>query len=446
MMSPPELPERPLPPAPSPVRPDDEPAAVWIENQTRYPTARLAGLLAQALARQAGGQCALVTLDDTGGAEHLHGVPRLAPGPAHRRIIEGVLRARRERYLLFFGDRGDRGGARAAVGAETIVRLTERAPRIVYAQVERAGRVAGGRRLRVGGEIDADLSRAAPPLRRALDSLARAVTRRRVGVALSGGGAWGFAHCALLRGLSARGVPVDFVAGASFGSVVGALYAGLGLGGLDALVADASRLGDTIRWCPISTVRIERFVEEHLGRQALEDLEITFLPVAVDIDAAREAVILRGSVAAGVRASCAFPGLWGPALREGARHVDGCITSNVPVSCLVDAGADFVIASCVMMPPAPRSPAPAGSLLERWWARLSPAARMRDLRRSIRLLGYSSSRQQAAAADLAYLPDLSAFRITDFAEAPRIVAHAATQLGAVLDAAVARSARVTTGV
>jgi predicted acylesterase/phospholipase RssA len=396
------------------------PTAVWIDNDTRHPSDRLAGLVAQAIARQAG----------------VHEVPRLAPGPRRREIVEGILRERREPFVVLFAERGDRDRARAAVSAETIVRFTERAPEVVEARVERAGLTVGPLRLRVGAEIDGDLSRAGEPLQRALGRLARAVLRRRVGVALSGGGAWGFAHCALLRGLEARGIPVDVVAGVSFGSLVGALYAGRGLAGLDALVESAPRIGAAVRRNLVSTSPIERFVDEHLRGRALEDLEVAFLPVAVDVVAAREVVLTRGSVAAGVRASCAFPGLWAPVVRDGARYVDGFITSSVPVSCLAGAGADVVIASNVMMPPSPRPPVPStGSRWSRWWAGISPSARLRDLRRAIRLLGAGVSRLQAAAADLAFQPDLSAFRITDFAAAPRIVTHAAAQLGPVLDAA-----------
>lgn len=261
--------------------------------------------------------------------------------------------------------------------------------------------------------------------------------RPRVGVALSGGGAWGFAHCALLRGLAARGIPVDVIAGSSFGSVVGAFHAA---GALDALIERAPRLARMVRWCALSTAPIERWLEDELGDRAIEDLEIAFRPVAVDLAAAREIAISRGPVAAAVRASCAFPGLWGPAVVGAVRYVDGCVTSNVPVAAVVEAGADLVIASCVMRPPSPRPAVPPGSRLARWWAALSPARRSHDLRRAIRLWMYTTSCRQAADADLAFVPDLAPFQITDFAAAPRIIARASVQLGPLLDAVSARYA------
>ena len=49
--------------------------------------------------------------------------------------------------------------------------------------------------------------------RRGLQRVARAVGRRRVGVALGGGAAWGYAHVALVRALEDAGIPIDLVAG-----------------------------------------------------------------------------------------------------------------------------------------------------------------------------------------------------------------------------------------
>jgi NTE family protein len=346
-------------------------------------------------------------------------------------------RERPETRLLCFARRADRHDRRSAVGATTALRFTEPAPHRLAWQVERDGRVVGAQRLPAGVRIEAELAHTAAPLVHAFGRLARTIARRRVGVALSGGGAWGFAHCALLHGLAARGIPVDVIAGASFGSVVGAFHAA---GALAALIEQAPRMARMARWCSLSTAPIERFIEHQLGDRSIEDLEITFLPVAVDVVAAREIVITRGSVAAGVRASCAFPGAWGPVVVGGARYVDGCVTSNVPVAAVADAGADLVIASCVMRPPSPRPPAPPRSRLARWWAPLSPRRRAHDLQRAIRLWAYTASCRQAADADLAFVPDLAPFRITEFAAASRIIARAAAQLGPLLDAASTRYA------
>ena len=51
------------------------------------------------------------------------------------------------------------------------------------------------------------------------------IVRPRVGVVLSGGGARGFAHIGALKVIEESGLPIDYVAGTSMGSIVGGLYA-----------------------------------------------------------------------------------------------------------------------------------------------------------------------------------------------------------------------------
>ncbi len=77
---------------------------------------------------------------------------------------------------------------------------------------------------------------AAPnPIGEAVWRLERMVCKRSVGLALGGGGAWGAAHIGVIAALEAAGIPIDYVAGTSFGSVVGGVYAGGGLAALRTL-------------------------------------------------------------------------------------------------------------------------------------------------------------------------------------------------------------------
>ena len=52
-----------------------------------------------------------------------------------------------------------------------------------------------------------------------------AETRPRVGLVLSGGGALGFTHIGVLKVLAEEQIPVDYIAGTSMGSIIGAFYA-----------------------------------------------------------------------------------------------------------------------------------------------------------------------------------------------------------------------------
>lgn len=104
----------------------------------------------------------------------------------------------------------------------------------------------------------------------------RAITRRRVGVALGGGGAWGFAHVPFLRELLARGIPIDVVTGASFGSVAGAYFAsaagtaagGWGARGLEQLVADRVPLSQAVSKAMFSSRFLREAIDGATGHHA----------------------------------------------------------------------------------------------------------------------------------------------------------------------------------
>jgi NTE family protein len=242
--------------------------------------------------------------------------------------------------------------------------------------------------------------------RSALSLWARAVTRRRVGVALGGGGAWGFYHVVVLRRLLQAGVPVDVVSSASMGSVVGAFFAARGLAGLDQLIQVATRLLFNLDWVAagalVSTAPIEWLINRELGVLRLEDLNVRFHPVASNLHTGESAVLMAGELGMAVRASASAPGVWAPTLVGQARYVDGCVTDNVPAPVLSHLGADLSFASNIY-PFGTRNthqwlPGPVG----RFWAAFSPMGRMADLTCSGSLMLHQSGEWQAQWADVYY--------------------------------------------
>lgn len=197
----------------------------------------------------------------------------------------------------------------------------------------------------------ADLASPATPLGRAFERLARVVRGSSVGLALGGGGAFGFAHVGLIRVLREAGLPVDFVAGVSFGSVVGALYVGGGPAALERLVGDGPRL-EKMALCQAwrSTQVIGDYVDEVAGGVTLERTEVPFYPVGLDLAEGREFVLAEGTLGLAVRSASSMPGLWPTLEWNGHRIVDGGLVNNVPVSILWDAGADFLLASNCLPP------------------------------------------------------------------------------------------------
>ena len=189
---------------------------------------------------------------------------------------------------------------------------------------------------------------------RDLDRLARRLAGRAVGLALSGGGARGYAHIGLLQALAEREVPIDVVYGTSMGAVIGGAYA---------LTQDvvavrrlAERFGDRKRLMdmtlPLVALTRSRKVNETLrslyGEETrIEDLWVPFACVSASLTYAELRVHDRGPMWRAVRASAAIPGVFTPVLAEGGDVlVDGGVMNNLPADLLREhLGPGTVIAS-----------------------------------------------------------------------------------------------------
>lgn len=201
------------------------------------------------------------------------------------------------------------------------------------------------------------------------------MSRPRIGLALGGGGARGYAHIGVLRVLQREGIPIDIVVGTSMGAIIGGAYAvGLEMTKLEQILGklDLNKLLD-IPASAVSSVagRIaaELFTRtdwrrvEHEGTQNLcrffsvftrglkfEDLKVQFAVVAADIDSGEEVVIREGPVHRAIAASATFPGIHYP-IKYGDRFlVDGGIVNKLPADVAARLGAEIVIAVEVNAP------------------------------------------------------------------------------------------------
>jgi len=175
--------------------------------------------------------------------------------------------------------------------------------------------------------------------------------RLRVGLALSGGAARGIAHVGVLRALTEHEIPIDAIAGASAGALVGGSYAaGLSISQLEEMSRkfrwrhtarlSFSRLGLQ------SNARMEDFLRARLPVTRFEDLKIPFAAMVTDLKDGT-AVVLRdtGDVPFAIRASCCLPALYVPCRSpDGRWFVDGGLVANLPISYTRQLGADVVIA------------------------------------------------------------------------------------------------------
>lgn len=175
-------------------------------------------------------------------------------------------------------------------------------------------------------------------------------TRRshRLGIALSGGGARGFAHIRVLRVLTEAGWRPEIVTGTSAGGIVGGLFAaGLSPQEIETL---ARRIGwrmfmrlDPDGNALVGTERWARFLRDAVGDVRIEELPIRFVAVAVDLDTGEEVWIDRGPLVEAMLATSAFPGVFPPVRWEGRRLVDGGVLNPLPVDAARALGATFVI-------------------------------------------------------------------------------------------------------
>ncbi len=197
---------------------------------------------------------------------------------------------------------------------------------------------------------------------------ARPPDRPSVGLALSGGGARGFAHTGVLEALGYAGFPVDYVSGTSMGALIGAIYSsGQPIEELWAFGRDAERLKVArdfkgIKILPliiadklITPTYITRFIEDRLGGLTFEKLRKPFACTAMDIRTGEKVLFTEGPLDIAVRASVNIPGIFAPVRYRQRYLVDGGVVDNIPVDAARGLGADWVMAS-VMENQAARNP------------------------------------------------------------------------------------------
>jgi len=197
--------------------------------------------------------------------------------------------------------------------------------------------------------------------------------RPKIGLALGGGGARGYAHIGVIRTLLAHGIPIDMIAGTSMGAAVGAVY-GCGkdmswfekvLKNLDlnrllgipdtpiksfenfASTAASELLFKKADWRhhePEKVKLLHNFLMIFSNNRDISELGIPFAAVACDVDTGEQVVLKAGKVHKAVAASMAMPGLQQPVHHEGRFLIDGGLVNKIPIEVAVELGADIVIA------------------------------------------------------------------------------------------------------
>lgn len=179
--------------------------------------------------------------------------------------------------------------------------------------------------------------------------------RKKIGLALGGGVVRGWAHLGVLSELEKAQIPIDYVAGTSAGSIMGAFYcAGWS-------IQKIYEVTKKLRWWhvarPVWPVRglvsfdkLARYLISCLGDLDFDDLAIPFTAVATDIQSSESVALNHGRLATAVQASCSVPGFVTPVELDGRLLADGSLSDTVPVSVLHHMGAEYVIGVDIFSP------------------------------------------------------------------------------------------------
>ncbi len=176
--------------------------------------------------------------------------------------------------------------------------------------------------------------------------------RYRIGVALGGGSARGYAHIGALASLERHGFAPDIVVGTSFGAVIGALYASGRSPDTMHREAAAMRRRDVFphiadfglhKGALFDGRRLEAYFDAMVEGRTFEDLVRPLVVVATDADTGERVLLSRGRLAPALRASASIPGLFAPVVIDGRRLMDGGIGSPVPLDTLHDYDVDLAL-------------------------------------------------------------------------------------------------------
>jgi NTE family protein len=173
----------------------------------------------------------------------------------------------------------------------------------------------------------------------------------RIGLALGGGAARGWAHIGVIRALRDQGVEPSIIAGTSVGAIVGAMFCNGRLDAFETWVRSLKRR-DVLSYIDVNLGhggfiqghRLMAQLDRTLGAMDFDALRRPLGVVATDLYSGQERWLRRGDLGSAVRASMALPGLFTPVYRDGEWLADGGLVNPVPISLCHAMGADRVIA------------------------------------------------------------------------------------------------------
>ncbi|MCB9337979.1 MAG: patatin-like phospholipase family protein [Lewinellaceae bacterium] len=270
-----------------------------------------------------------------------------------------------------------------------------------------------------------------------MERLARLLTGNAIGLALSGGGAKGFAHIGIYKALEEIGFPVDVAGGTSIGGIIAGLIAmGKPFHEVDgicrkAFIGNPTPLGDYNLFPLISLLKgrkLDRLLQAVFGENTIEDQWLNYFCISTNLSKSQAKIHTRGSLKKAIRASISLPGIFPPVVDNGDLLIDGGIFNNLPIDVMGEMGAGRIVAVdldierdyCIGLESLPSNWA---ILKDRFFKKpkYNLPSMMATLVQATTLNSDNKSRQLRMQADLCFHPSLGQFGLMEWKAYDKIV-------------------------
>lgn len=175
---------------------------------------------------------------------------------------------------------------------------------------------------------------------------------KKLGLALSSGGARGFAHIGVIKVLIDNKIPIEFVAGTSMGAAIAAYFAlNLEIRNLERIFVNF-RKRDMLKVIDVNDPRIslvkgikaKKFLKSIFGNKTFKDTKIPLVISATALEDGSKITFQKGKILDAIMASGAFPGVFPPVKYRNKHLVDGGLADATPVDLVKELGAEVIVA------------------------------------------------------------------------------------------------------
>lgn len=186
-----------------------------------------------------------------------------------------------------------------------------------------------------------------------MEYLARVITNKTIGIALSSGTAAGLSHLGVMKVLQENKIPIDYISGTSGGALYGSAFAfGYNYDEIYKVFSSVYKKNLMRLWDPSmkfdgifkGNKLINKTIKKLIGNQNIENSVIPFAVAATDLYSGKEQIMNSGNLLQAIRASLSIPIIFSPVRKNKMLLVDGVVTTPIPVSALKLASIDIKIA------------------------------------------------------------------------------------------------------